>query len=183
VDAFLDVEDSPAYSGTRRIGFEGGIELHRVTFGYGEEAVLREFSLSIAPGEHVVILGPNGAGKSTLASLILGLYHPWSGELLADGIPYDVLDMRDLRSAFGVVLQDPVIFPGTVAENIAYGRPRASVKDIEHAAVMAGVAEFIDQLPGGYAARVGQEGALVSGVSANALRSLVHFSQPTVVDS
>lgn len=163
VNAFLDEDEPPPYRGTRRMAFRGGIELRRVTFGYGDEPLLREFELSIAPEEHVVILGPNGAGKSTLANLILGLYHPWSGELLADGIPYDVLDMRDLRSAFGVVLQDPVILPGTVAENIAYGRPAASFKDIEQAAVMAGVAEFIDQLPGGYAARVGQEGALVSG--------------------
>jgi ABC-type bacteriocin/lantibiotic exporter with double-glycine peptidase domain len=163
VNAFLDVDDPPPYRGSRRIAFRGGIELRHVTFGYGEEPLLREFELSIAPEEHVVILGPNGAGKSTLASLILGLYHPWSGELLADGIPYDVLDMRDLRSAFGVVLQDPVILPGTVAENIAYGRPAATSYDIEQAAEMAGVAEFIDRLPGGYAARVGQEGALVSG--------------------
>jgi ATP-binding cassette subfamily B protein len=88
VDAFLDVDDAPPYRGNRRIAFRGGIELRRVTFGYGDEPLLREFELSIAPEEHVVILGPNGAGKSTLASLILGLYHPWSGELLADGIPY-----------------------------------------------------------------------------------------------
>jgi len=163
VDAFLDVDDPLPYQGSRRIAFRGGIELRRVTFGYGDAPLLSEFELSIAPEEHVVILGPNGVGKSTLASLILGLYRPWSGDLLADGTPYDELDMRDLRSAFGVVLQDPVILPGTVAENIAYGRPDASPKDIEQAAVMAGVAEFVDQLPDGYATRVGPEGALISG--------------------
>jgi len=163
LDAFLDLDEPSPYRGTQRIPFRGGIELRRVTFGYGDEPLLREFDLVIEPEEHVVILGPNGAGKSTLASLILGLYHPWSGELLADGIPCDALDMRELRTAFGVVLQDPVILPGTVTENIAYGRPAASFNDIEQAAVMAGVAEFIDRLSGGYDARVGQEGSLVSG--------------------
>ena len=97
------------------------------------------------------------------ANLILGLYRPWTGELLADGIPYDTVDMRLLRGSFGVILQDPVIFPGTVAENIAYGRPAATSEDIVRAAEMAGVSEFVDRLPGGYAARVGQEGALLSG--------------------
>jgi ABC-type multidrug transport system fused ATPase/permease subunit len=163
LDAFLNVDEPLPYRGTEPIAFRGGIELRNVSFGYGDEPLVEEVDLSIAPGEHVVILGPNGAGKSTIASLILGLYHPWSGELLADGIPYDVLDIRTLRRAFGVVLQDPVLLPGTVAENIAYGRPDASFEDIERAAALAGVAEFIDRIPGGYDARVGQEGALLSG--------------------
>jgi ABC-type multidrug transport system fused ATPase/permease subunit len=163
LDAFLDVDEPPPYRGTREIAFHGGIELRDVSFGYGDDPLLRRVDLLVAPEEHVVILGPNGAGKSTLASLILGLYRPWSGELRADGIPYDAVDMRLLRSSFGVILQDPVIFPGTVAENIAYGRPAATSEDIVRAAEMAGVAEFVDRLPGGYGARVGQEGALLSG--------------------
>jgi ABC-type multidrug transport system fused ATPase/permease subunit len=163
LDAFLDVDEPPPYRGTREIAFRGGIELRDVSFGYGDDPLLRHVDLLVAPEEHVVILGPNGAGKSTLANLIFGLYRPWAGVLLADGIPYDTVDMRLLRSSFGVILQDPVIFPGTVAENIAYGRPAATAEDIVRAAEMAGVAEFVDDLPGGYGARVGQEGALLSG--------------------
>lgn len=163
LDAILDADEPPPYRGTRVIEFRGGLELRRVSFGYDTELLLRDVDLTIAPGEHVVILGPNGAGKSTLASLILGLYRPWSGELLADGIRYDELDMRSLRADFGVVLQDPVLLPGTVADNIVYGRPAASWKEVERASVAAGVAEFVERLPGGYTTRVGQEGALLSG--------------------
>lgn len=163
LDAFLGVDEPQPYGGTQPIAFRGAIELRNVSFGYGDEELVHTIDLSIAPGEHVVLVGPNGAGKSTIASLILGLYRPWSGELLADGIPYDGLDLRMLRRAFGVVLQDPVLLPGTVAENIAYGRPEASFEEIERAATLAGVTEFIDRIPGGYEARVGQEGALLSG--------------------
>ena len=116
-----------------------------MSFGYGDQPLVEEVDLSIAPGEHVVILGPNGAGKSTIASLILGLYHPSSGELLADGIPYDVLDIRTLRRV-GVVLQDPVILPGTVTESIAYGRPEAAFEDMSGPHV-AGVTDFVGVLP------------------------------------
>jgi ABC-type bacteriocin/lantibiotic exporter with double-glycine peptidase domain len=163
LNSFLDVAERAPYRGTGRIDFQGAIELRGVSFGYGRELVLREFELTIAPGENIVILGPNGAGKSSLASLILGLYRPTSGELLADGVPYEQLDMRALRTAFGVLLQDPLILPGTVAENIAYGRPAASSRDIERAAVLAGANVFVQQLPAGYGSKVGAEGGLLSG--------------------
>jgi ABC-type multidrug transport system fused ATPase/permease subunit len=158
----LDVAERAPYPGTRRIPFQGGIELRGVSFGYGGEPLLRDVDLTIEPGEQIVILGPNGAGKSSLASLILGLYRPTSGELLADGYPYDELDIRALRTAFGVLLQDPVLLPGTVAENIGFGRPAASAQEIERAAALTGAGEFIERLPGGYGAEVGAEGVLLS---------------------
>ena len=163
LNAFLDVTEPAPYTGTRRIGFQGGIELRGVSFGYGSEPLLRELELTILPGEHVVIFGPNGAGKSSLASLILGLYRPTSGQLLADGVPYEQLDMRALRTAFGVLLQEPLIMPGTVAQNIGYGRPGASFEEIERGAVLTGAADFVERLPGGYDADVGAEGVLLSG--------------------
>ena len=160
---FLDRSEPPPYQGTHRIVFRGAIEVRRVSFDYGTSSLLRDVDLTLAPGEHVVILGPNGAGKSSLAGLMLGLYRPTSGMLLADGIPYDELDVRALRTGIGVLLQDPVILPGTVLDNIAYGRPHATLAEIERVAALAGAADFIAQLPGAYSASVGAEGGLLSG--------------------
>jgi ATP-binding cassette subfamily B protein len=109
------------------------------------------------------VFGPNGAGKTTMVSLILGLYRPQSGRLLADGVPYDELDMRALRASVGVVLQDPIIFSGTIAENIAYGRPAATPDDIRGAAQRATADAFIGKLPDGYDTEVGYDGCLLSG--------------------
>jgi ATP-binding cassette subfamily B protein len=163
LNEFLDIAEPTPYAGRARIKFQGNIELRGVSFAYGEEPVLREIDIAIGSGENLVILGPNGAGKSSLASLILGLYRPTSGEMLADGIPYAELDIRALRRAFGVLLQEPVILPGTVAYNIGYGRPDISRAEIERAAARAGAADFIERLPGGFDAHVGVEGVLLSG--------------------
>jgi ATP-binding cassette subfamily B protein len=163
LDVILDADQPMPYAGRRRIDFSGSITLSAVTFGYGSEPLLEDVELELEAGEQVVVVGPNGAGKSTLASLILGLYRPWSGRLLADGVPYDELDMRHLRRAFGVVLQDPVIIPASAAENIAYGRPEATPADIRRAAELAGAAAFIERLPRGYDTWVGDEGSLLSG--------------------
>jgi ABC-type bacteriocin/lantibiotic exporter with double-glycine peptidase domain len=163
LDAILEADEQPPYQGARRLEFAGEIELRNVSFGYPGVPVLHDVDLRIAAGEHLAILGPNGAGKSTLASLILGIYRPWSGTLAADGVPYDEIDMRELRRWFGVVLQDPVLLPSTIGENIAYGRPAASASDVERAAAIAGVAEFVEELTDGYDTPIGQEGALLSG--------------------
>jgi ABC-type multidrug transport system fused ATPase/permease subunit len=153
----------PYEAGTRPIDFRGGIELDSVTFAYSETPVLSEVDLSIGPTEHVAILGPNGAGKSTLVSLVVGLYRPQTGRVLADGIPFDELDIRHLRRQIGVVLQDPVIFPGTVRANIAYGRPDATDEEVRAAAEAATATSFIERLPGGYDTYVGDEGVGLSG--------------------
>lgn len=164
IEELLDTEEPPPpYSGTRRIDFGGEIGIEEVVFGYGDEVLLRQIDLSVEAGEHIAIVGPNGAGKSTLASLILGLYRPWSGRFLADGIPYDELDLRHLRREIGVVLQDPIILPGTVGENIAYGHPEATGEEIAQAAERAAASEFIAELDGGYDAPTGDEGGLLSG--------------------
>jgi len=150
------------YIGTREIDFDGSVAFEGVSFAYDRDPVLSDIDLAISAGEQVAILGPNGAGKSSLVSLLLGLYRPTTGRVLAGGVPLDELDMPSLRRGMGVVLQDPVIFPGTVAENIAYGRPDATEEEIRRAAGLATAAEFIEALPRGYATPVGDEGGLLS---------------------
>jgi ATP-binding cassette subfamily B protein len=144
------------------IDFDGSLTFDGVSFGYDRRPVLLAIDLTIAAGERVAIVGPNGAGKSTLVSLLLGLYRPDAGRLLAGGVPFDELDMPSFRRAIGVVLQDPVIFPGTVGENIAYGRPNATEAEIRRAAAWATAAEFVEAFPQGYATPVGDEGVLLS---------------------
>ena len=164
LDAILDLDEPAPYRGRRKLAFAGAIELVGVTFGYGTvHPLLTDVHLGIRAGEHLVIAGDNGAGKSTLASLILGLYRPWCGEVRADGVGYHELDLPGLRRQFGVVLQDPLILPTTVAENIAYGRPEAGPEEIRRAAELSGAAAFVEQLRDGYRTRVGDDGALLSG--------------------
>jgi ABC-type multidrug transport system fused ATPase/permease subunit len=158
----LTLAETEPYSGSRRVDFNGAIELESVSFGYRDAPVLVDVDLRVELGEHIAIIGPNGAGKSTVANLILGLYRPDRGRVLADGIPYDTISMRELRHSFGVVLDDPIMFPGSVLENIRYGRPGMSLDEVTRAARLATADEFIDGLPGGYDAEVGYEGALLS---------------------
>jgi len=153
----------PAIAGDRTLNFRGAVTLTDVCFGYGEIPVVHEIEMAIGPSEHVALIGPNGAGKSTLVSLILGLYRPQRGVRYADGVPYDQLDMQDLRHQIGVVLQDPVLLPGTIRDNIAYARPDASEEAIRAAAASATAAEFIEALPQAYATVVGDEGTGLSG--------------------
>lgn len=162
LDRLLQTGGGEPYTGTRVMDFDGSLRFEGVSFGYDRRPVLHEVDLTLAPGEQVAIVGPNGAGKSTLVSLLLGLYRPGAGQLLASGVPFDELHMPSLRRAIGVVLQDPVIFPGTVGENIAYGRPNATEAEIRRAAAWATAAEFVEALPQGYATPVGDEGVLLS---------------------
>jgi ATP-binding cassette subfamily B protein len=164
LERILEEEPDRVYSGTRPIAFEGGVELRDISFEYVPgEPVLRDVNMEIGPGEVVGLLGPNGAGKSTILSLIAGLYPPQRGTVLADGIPLADLDLAGLRRRMGVIVQDPFLFPTSVAENVAFGRPNATSTEIEAAARRAGAHRFIQELPGGYEARIGDDGVLLSG--------------------
>jgi ABC-type bacteriocin/lantibiotic exporter with double-glycine peptidase domain len=163
--AILEAPERDPYDGTRAIDFTGSVDLDDVTFSYGngDEPVLHEVDASLRPGEVVALVGPNGAGKSTFARLVVGLYRPQRGRVLAEGVPFDELDLRALRRRIGVVEQDPFIFPTTVRENIALGLEDASDDDVRAAAVAAGVDRFVHTLRNGYDTEVGSEGALLSG--------------------
>ena len=119
--------------------------------------------MEVEPGEFVALVGPNGAGKTTVLSLILGLYRPREGRLVADGVPYDELDIIELRRQMGVILQDPIVFPTTIRRNIAYGRPDATAEEVQEAAWWATASDWIESLPEGYETQMGDEGGLMSG--------------------
>jgi ATP-binding cassette, subfamily B, bacterial len=164
IDAVLENAEREPYRGTRPIEAKGAVAWEAVTFGYSreEQPVLTDVSLTVHPGETLAVLGPTGAGKTTLMMLLLGLYRPWSGAVLVDGEPLEEIDVRALRRQTGALLQDGATMRGSVAENIAFGRPDASRAEIEHAAALATVDEFVAGLPGGYETNVGDDGLRLS---------------------
>lgn len=148
-----------------RPDLQGGIEFNKVSFNYPDSQLpaLSDISLFIKPGERVAIMGPVGSGKSTLARMILRLYDPTEGAILIDGTDIRQLDPADIRRAAGVVLQDTVLFRGTVRENIATSAPEADDSMILRAAALAGVHDFISRHPMGYDLPVGERGSQLSG--------------------
>ncbi len=157
------IEDLPSYSGSGKVVFRGGITMKSVCFGYSEKKILHSINLMISPGARVAIVGPNGAGKSTISHLILGFYRPQKGMLYADDQPYETLDIVHLRRSIGVVMQNPIIFPGTIKENIIYGCPDASMANVIKASELATAHEFIKALPHGFDTLMGEKGELLSG--------------------
>ena len=145
---------------------EGAVAFERVRFAYPsrpDRTVIDDITLRVRPGERVAIVGPSGAGKSTLASLVLRFFDPTSGTVRIDGT--DVRDLRlvDLRSMLAIVPQDPVLFSGSIAENIGYGLDAATREAIEEAATEAYALDFIRALPEGFETRVGERGVKLSG--------------------
>jgi ATP-binding cassette subfamily B protein len=141
----------------------GRIEIDHVHFRYGPREVLRGIDLVIEPGEMIGLVGRSGSGKSTLANLVCRFQDPSSGTIRIDGTDLRQLAVDDYRRSLGVVLQEPFLFFGSVAENIAYGRPDAPRNEIVAAARAAGAHEFILGLPAGYDSRVGERGTGLSG--------------------
>jgi ATP-binding cassette subfamily B protein len=141
----------------------GRIEVDGVRFRYGAREVLHGIDLVIQPGEMIGLVGASGSGKSTLANLVCRFQDPSAGAIRVDGIDLRNLSIRAYRANLGVVLQEPFLFFGTVAENIAYGRPEASREEIVTAARAAGAHEFILRLPAAYDSKVGERGSSLSG--------------------
>jgi ATP-binding cassette subfamily B protein/subfamily B ATP-binding cassette protein MsbA len=142
----------------------GRVRLENVTFGYEpDRPVLRNVSLEVVPGQVVAIVGATGAGKTTLAGLITRFFDPWQGRVRIDGHDVRDVQVKSLRSQIGLVPQDPFLFPLTIGENIAFGRPGAAWEEIERAARDANLADFIASLPRGYETVVGERGATLSG--------------------
>lgn len=142
---------------------QGDIELRNVGFRYGNRLVLDGVSLHIRPGEMVGLVGPTGAGKSTLVNLVCRFYDVGEGAVSVDGKDIRAFPVADYRRNIGIVLQDPFLFYGTIADNIAYGRPQATRAEIIAAAKAARAHEFILQLPDGYDSIVGERGQTLSG--------------------
>ena len=145
----------------------GEVEFSDVTFSYHDDAdqppTLDRISFRMAPGEVVALVGPSGAGKTTVVSLLPRFWDVQHGAITLDGIDIRTLALADLRHAVGVVPQEPALFSGSIAENIAYGQPDAPEADIEAAARVANAHDFIVTLPEGYATRVGERGVKLSG--------------------
>ncbi len=142
---------------------EGRIELRGVRFKYGPREVIHGIDLQVEPGEMIGLVGPTGAGKSTLINLICRFFDVAEGAILVDGVDIRSFPVAEYRKNIGIVLQDPFLFFGTIAENSAYGRPEASHQEIAAAARAARAHDFILQLPDGYDSLVGERGQSLSG--------------------
>lgn len=142
----------------------GSVAFRDVSFAYDEDRpVLHGVSFEIGPGTRLGISGTTGAGKTTLISLLTRFYDPTAGRVLLDGVDLRDYKLDDLRNQFAIVLQEPVLFSNSIAENIAYARPEASEEEIVEAAKAANAHEFIANLPQGYETQVGERGMRLSG--------------------
>ncbi len=141
------------------------IEARNLSFSYGQGQpnVLQNFSFQIQSGESVAIVGPSGSGKTTLINLILGVLNPTSGEILIDGRPIERHNLDGLRSSIGTVLQDDILFAGTIEENISFFDESVDFDWLTHCATMACIAQDIEAMPMGYNTILGEEGFSVSG--------------------
>ena len=162
LDESPDVPERPHARPLERAA--GRLEFRDVGFAYaGNPPVLHGVSFSLDPGASLGIAGPTGAGKTTLISLVTRLYDPTGGAILLDGVDLRDLRLADLRNQFAIVLQEPVLFSASIAENIAYARPDAGEDEIVAAAQAASAHSFIVGLPEGYATHVGERGMRLSG--------------------
>src|SRR5207247_7140160 len=142
----------------------GTVAFRKVCFAYSKDhPVLHDISFEIGPGTHLGIAGTTGAGKTTLVSLLTRFYDPTAGEILLDGVDLRDYKLADLSNQFAIVLQEPVLFSTSIAENIAYARPGASEAEIVAAAKAANAHDFIVRLPQGYDTLVGERGMRLSG--------------------
>ncbi len=142
---------------------KGEVSFENVTFGYNpNQLILKEVNLHAKPGQMIALVGPTGAGKSTIVNLILRFYDVFAGAVKVDGIDVRSVTQASLRRQIGIVLQDNILFSGTVAENIAFGYPQATPAEIEAAAQVANVHEFITTMEQGYATRLGERGTTLS---------------------
>jgi len=168
--AFAELSDLLAhperepYQGTERVESISELRLRNVAFSYrGGRPVLEDANLEIERGERVALIGSNGSGKSTLLFLILGFYRPMHGVVSANGVPYDRIDIRPLRSRMAVVPQNPFLFAATIRQNVAYGSDGVPESAVWEVLEWAGAAEFVRRLPAGLDQEIGEQGVRLSG--------------------
>ena len=170
IERFIEIMDTPIEikdaegAGDIKVT-DGGISFKGVNFEYPDDhnKVLHDFNLNVSPGENLAIVGSSGGGKTTICNLIPRFYDVTKGHIDIDGQDVSKVTLKSLRQSIGIVQQDVYLFSGTIRDNIAYGRPGASDREIEEAAVMAGANEFIDRLPNGMDTYIGERGVKLSG--------------------
>jgi len=161
-DTEPEVKDKPGAIELKTV--KGEVCFRNVVFGYeGDKPILKGMSFKVKPGEKVALVGATGSGKSTVIKLIPRFYDPQEGSILVDGVDIRDVKISSLRRHIGIVHQDVFIFPTTIRENIAYGKPNASREEIERAAKAARIHDFIMSLPNGYDTVVGERGVTLSG--------------------
>ncbi len=161
LDTHADIEDQPDAVELRSTW--GAVAFDHVDFSYsGRTDTLKGITFAVKPGQHVAIVGPTGAGKTTLISLIKRFHDPQAGSVLVDGIDVRTLKVKSLREHVSVVLQNPELFSGSIADNIGYGRLEAGMPEIVEAAKGANAHDFIERLPEGYQTQLGEGGAQLS---------------------
>jgi len=178
LDEPLTITSNP--NAARLVNPRGEIEFRNVWFSYrkvpepsDEDWVLRDVSFRVAPGQSFAIVGHTGAGKTTLISLLLRFYDIQRGQILLDGVDIRMLDMQDLRRQFGIVLQDPFLFTGTIESNIRLGTPGITRATVEHAVEEIGLGEFVGSLAEGVATNVNERGSTLSVGQ----RQLINFAR------
>ena len=160
----LAVAEREPYGGTEEVASIDELRVDDVSFGYhATEPLVDQATFAVRRGERVALVGANGSGKSTLLYLIAGFYRPQRGALAINGVAYDRLRMRSLRSRMAIVAQNPFLFAGTVRENVSYGNREATPESVLEALRWAGADEFVMQLPEGLDTLIGENGVRLSG--------------------
>jgi ATP-binding cassette subfamily B protein len=171
IDRILDLLDEPRETSNaesavvKKDEVKGHVELRGVSFRYpnSDDFALKDVSLDVAAGETIAFVGPSGAGKTTLSNLVARFYDPTEGQVLLDGREVSELEIESFRQLLGIVEQDVFLFDGTIADNIGYGGRHASEQDIQNAAEVANIREFIESLPNAYDTLIGERGVRLSG--------------------